>query len=897
MLKLAYQYMKYYKSQTFAIFASIFLTAALLSGIGSLMYSSQRNDRENSRNIYGDWHYCITGEDFTGRRKENEGDFRIEECGRAEVRGELSQPYQIQFLYVDETYRRMLGREIIKGRQPDAADEIAADSYTLLNLGFEGSVGDTLNLGGNRYTLTGIVKGRWASEIDKMEIFVGEEFGKKDTKKKSLWYVKFDEEEKLYRQLEAFQESCHISGDAIDINDGLTRYLGGERPDSIYDIVKFALTDERGNFTYVILKLQSEYNLAFNGMLALLCVFSLFIVYSVFNISVSKRKAEYAVLKTLGIGEGALGAALAAELWSLFLAGYPLGCFLGNEVLRICCQKFSKVFSNKVIGGAKAAVSVTDRIAAQEDLLQGENALEGMGLTGFHVSWEVIIFGFAFLLLSLTAAGFFTVHAMRRETLFQTMRGDFPLLKSRRKVYSTRGANLANVVVSKFMFSDKKRALGIIVSLSIGGCIFLCTTYMVENLKVHAEMALKSDDGLGSEYRISVKSDCLADTIPSAAVREIKNIQGLSDIYASKYVLGELTIEKRQLEWEEYFKEANLDSYLTQRYGGICVEKGDGTYGIKYGVYGYDAGMIDELGEFLLEGKIDTEELEKENEIIAVANMDGQGNYNFYGMHPGDTVVLRIPKEMNCPAQVLKFEGKRTDYIEKEFRIAAIVSRPLAKEDNFLCAASGGWGNFLIQSFIMTNGQMEYNYGITDYSMVNAAPVYGADAKEVSENLLKAVSDVPKAVFRDYTSAIETQKNYLGQQQLFFSGIAAILLVISLFHILNSMNYTILACRREYGIIRAMGITDLGFYKMILRTGVLYGVLADLFIFLVYHLLLRRVMDYYMMHVVQFLHLTSGIPAGIFAMVMIMNVIIAAVAVLIPARRIAAGDIIGEIGG
>ena len=181
--------------------------------------------------------------------------------------------------------------------------------------------------------------------------------------------------------------------------------------------------------------------------------------------------------------------------------------------------------------------------------------------------------------------------------------------------------------------------------------------------------------------------------------------------------------------------------------------------------------------------------------------------------------------------------------------------------------------------------------------MVNAAPVYGADAKEVSENLLKAVSDVPKAVFRDYTSAIETQKNYLGQQQLFFSGIAAILLVISLFHILNSMNYTILACRREYGIIRAMGITDLGFYKMILRTGVLYGVLADLFIFLVYHLLLRRVMDYYMMHVVQFLHLTSGIPAGIFAMVMIMNVIIAAVAVLIPARRIAAGDIIGEIGG
>ena len=62
MLKLAYQYMRYYKSQTFAIFASIVLTAALLSGIGSLMYSSRINDVENSRMIYGDWHYCVESE-------------------------------------------------------------------------------------------------------------------------------------------------------------------------------------------------------------------------------------------------------------------------------------------------------------------------------------------------------------------------------------------------------------------------------------------------------------------------------------------------------------------------------------------------------------------------------------------------------------------------------------------------------------------------------------------------------------------------------------------------------------------------------------------------------------------------------------------------------------------
>ena len=39
MLKLAWKYMRYYKSQTAAIFAGILLTASLLAGISSLIFS------------------------------------------------------------------------------------------------------------------------------------------------------------------------------------------------------------------------------------------------------------------------------------------------------------------------------------------------------------------------------------------------------------------------------------------------------------------------------------------------------------------------------------------------------------------------------------------------------------------------------------------------------------------------------------------------------------------------------------------------------------------------------------------------------------------------------------------------------------------------------------------
>ena len=456
---------------------------------------------------------------------------------------------------------------------------------------------------------------------------------------------------------------------------------------------------------------------------------------------------------------------------------------------------------------------------------------------------------------------------------------------------------MAGVVVRKFMFSNKRKVLGILLSLSIGGCIFLCTTYMVENLKVHAELSLMSDDGLGSEYRISLKSDSLQDTIPEDVAKKIKNMPETDDVYATKYTLGELQLSRNEFltekDWSNYFEYQNQDAYFNQRYDGICNQQQDGTYRIKYNIYGYDEAMIGQLDDFILEGEIHPEEIKNGNQVIVTANMDGQGNYYFYGKKPGDTITLRVPKQENYTDDLLKFQSGQENYIEKEFEIAAIVSRPLAQEEGFLNVEP--WKN--AQSVIMTNEQMEGNFGISDYNFINASPANETETESVSNQLLQVIRDVPKAVLQDYTSAIETQKNYLSQQQIFFSSIAVILLIISLFHIMNSMNHTILTRRREYSIIRAMGITDSGFYKMILQTGILYGVLADVFIFLLYNLILRRVMDYYMAHVLQLLHLTSAVPNMVLIGIMLLNIVIAAAAVMFPARKMIRTNIINEIRG
>lgn len=88
MLKLAWKYMRYYKSQTFAIFASILLAASLLSRISSLIYSSQKSDLANRKTIYGDWHYYIETDkklfDSVESSEKGKG-YALEQCGKIAV--------------------------------------------------------------------------------------------------------------------------------------------------------------------------------------------------------------------------------------------------------------------------------------------------------------------------------------------------------------------------------------------------------------------------------------------------------------------------------------------------------------------------------------------------------------------------------------------------------------------------------------------------------------------------------------------------------------------------------------------------------------------------------------------------------------------------------------------
>ena len=129
---------------------------------------------------------------------------------------------------------------------------------------------------------------------------------------------------------------------------------------------------------------------------------------------------------------------------------------------------------------------------------------------------------------------------------------------------------------------------------------------------------------------------------------------------------------------------------------------------------------------------------------------------------------------------------------------------------------------------------------------------------------------------------------------VFYYGIAAILLAVSLIHIMNSMQYLVAARRHEFGILRAMGVTDSGFLKMMAKEGLRYGVYSGLAA-LVMYLAAQKILYYFMVHVYRYLHPQGFISLWILPVLVLVNIILCTAVTFFSAGGILRRQVIGEI--
>ena len=128
----------------------------------------------------------------------------------------------------------------------------------------------------------------------------------------------------------------------------------------------------------------------------------------------------------------------------------------------------------------------------------------------------------------------------------------------------------------------------------------------------------------------------------------------------------------------------------------------------------------------------------------------------------------------------------------------------------------------------------------------------------------------------------------------FFYGVSLLILIISMVHIINTMNYIVISRRHEFGILRAMGVTDSGFMKMMIIEGIRYGIYASILTLFAF-IFVRKAILYFLQHVYLYIYSSGNVSFYIIAVVLMTNIFIGVLAICIPARRILKDKIKEEI--
>ena len=99
------------------------------------------------------------------------------------------------------------------------------------------------------------------------------------------------------------------------------------------------------------------------------------------------------------------------------------------------------------------------------------------------------------------------------------------------------------------------------------------------------------------------------------------------------------------------------------------------------------------------------------------------------------------------------------------------------------------------------------HFGVTGYQTISISLTEQSDAEgaaRTADEIRKAVSGISRCVVRDYTAQIEAQNLYLGPaDHVLLRASRRVLLLISLLHIMNSMQYLVAERRYEFSVLRA----------------------------------------------------------------------------------------------
>lgn len=848
-LSIVLKYIKSYKARSLAIILSIVLGTALIVGVGTLSRSAQQADVDRMKRELGTHH--VKFKDINKEQLEivKQGkDIKDISITSYYASTEIGQKLPINIQYASENYLNN-DSGLKKGRFPKGNNEVVVEEWVLNSMGLELNLNQELTFKlyqkekPETFKVVGILEDRYKEkQIGVCEMFLALD---ENNINKFSTYVEFYENSDINKNINNITKKAKLNKEKqVNINKML-----------VESIQKNGSVDEASKKMAIVLSL-------FAGL----------VIYSIYSVSVYQRIREYGVLRALGSTSIKIFKLMFSELLILSVIAMPIGIFIG-------------------MGGAQIFNKLVGNIQFEGKISQ----------TPFVVPSSIILLSIACTLLVILLISILTYVKIKKIAPIEAIRKNFGLEKKSKNnnlVLSKLSKNISITKAISFrnIFRDKKSFILIILSMSLGGIMIIKTNYAFSrstqmNASINKETFMNGDFILNVSGAMDEQNGLV-----DKQINEIKNIDGISEVKTAKILNTRMQIGKEKILDKQFFDCLKKGGYYGDVLNGLLIDdKSTGDYLIKQKLKGYNDEMLKSLNKYTVSGELDIEKIKKENLAVVYIphTYEVFEGYKDVGDHTygkpivdikvGDTVKVKYPKGKIDTDEYWKGRGNY-EYEEYEFKVGAIVDYPFA--DNNVYSGDSG------VDVIINDSDFKKITNINNYDLVYANMENGKNHNVINKKLGKIGSQVPGTTTTDLVKEKQDNEKMTQKELIYEYGKISIIFMISIFNIINNVSYNLTSRTSEFGMLRAVGISEDKFKFMIVFEGLLYGVFSSIVVIVGGILLQLRMYKTYGFE-------TYGIEFAIaykdYILIVVTNILIGLFATYIPARKIKESNIVESI--
>lgn len=481
----------------------------------------------------------------------------------------------------------------------------------------------------------------------------------------------------------------------------------------------------------------------------LVLIAAVVMIYNTFNISVMDRVRHFGLLRCIGATPSQIRKLVRKEALYIAVKSIPTGVIMGI-IMTFICTFILKTYNNKIFGG----------------------------FSYFNFSSIGIYAGIILGLLTVFAASLVPAIKASNISPMNAVRGNSDLVISRKskrgilaRIFKIEYAvGISNALYKKKTLFLMSSSIAISIVLFLGFNVLINPKYLgMSPIKVYTpDISLRSETGF-NEYDIN----------------KLKGIDNIKEIHGRMTGYAYVNFDGSKL--TEIYKKTVGDIELAEN--GMLIESG------YCGLISYDKKQLEWAKDYIVQGKVDENQLNQSGGVIAVSNV-----------YIDNSLIKTTDFKVGDKIFVETFDGF------KELIVLGVMEK-----------VPDGLDQSTMTTFVTTEKIFSQINKPTPYNIIDIQLNDSYDDKSVDiirENIESNVTLLDKRQFN-----MESNNAYLTVA-IFIYGFIGVIVLISILNIINTMNTSVASKTRYLGIMRAVGMTGDQITKMVLAECLVYTLLG-----------------------------------------------------------------------